>query len=136
MEKSMETLYKGKFSLWSQMTFFFLVNLIALGLGKVLQMDTNTTWVIFQSILFFFSTASITIGVFSQNNPVLYYPGIIILFIIFFTLSKKIPTWLTGSSALEMSNIKFFALLNILFFVIFLLASLIYRGAKQAFEKM
>lgn len=136
MEKSMETLYKGKFSVWSQLTFFFLVNLIALGIGKALQLDTNTTWVIFQTILFFFSTASITIGVFSQNNPFLYYPGIIILFVIFFTLSKKLPTWLTGSSALEMSNIKFFALLNILFFVIFLLASLIYRGAKQAFEKL
>lgn len=136
MEKSLETLYKGKFSPLSQFIIFLAINIIAFGVAKSLQVDTNNTWVIFQTILFFFSTTTVAIGVFSKNHPFVYYPAIILLFIIFFTLSKRFPEWTTGVSVLEIPYLQNFVLLNILFFFIFLLASLIYRGAKQAFEKM
>lgn len=136
MEKNLDTLYKGKFSPVAQFIAFLVINLLALAACKILKTDTNNTWVIFQTILFFFSTTTISIGVFSKNNAFVYYPAIIIFFIIFFTLSKRLPNWITGVSVLEIPYLQNFVLLNILFFFIFLLASLIYRGAKQAFENM
>lgn len=136
MEKNIKTLYNGYFSPVGLMSIFIAINLIAALIVRLTGLDTNTTWVVFQTVLFFYSTVAITVGVFSKNNPLVYYPSIILLFFLFFTLSKRIPNWMTGVSVIDIPYLQNFVFLNILFFFIFLLASLIYRGAKQAFEKM
>lgn len=136
MVKNIELLYTGKFNPAFQVVFFIVVNLLAIGCTYLLKLDPATIWVVFQTILFFHSTSSIVLGIFTNNDPKLYYPVIILIFIIFFTLSKRIPTAVSRTSIDDLPHIQNFVLLNVLFFFVFLLASLLYRGMKQALEKM
>ncbi len=136
MVKNIELLYTGKFNPAFQIVFFIVLNLLAIGCTYLFKFEPAATWVVFQTILFFYSTTAVFLGVFTDNDPKLYYPVLLLSFSVFFTLSKRIPTYISGTSIDDLPHIQYFVLLNVLFFIVFLLASFIYRGAKQALEKM
>ena len=136
MVKNLQQLYRGYSSPIAQFVFFLALNLLAAATVNSMGLEKSAIWSVFQTLLFISSTVSLAVGGLTKVPPYLYYPFSIIAFIFFFTLSKKLSTIVTGSTVNEFLFVGNFILLNIVFYVIFMIASLIFRGAKKTLEKL
>ena len=136
MDKNVELIYKGNFNPVYQFLIFIGINLIAFASIKIFKVEQNNAWVIFQTLLFFFTVSSLAIGVFTINNPKHYYPITLISFIILFFIAKKLAEITSHLKLDEIPYMKNFVFLNILFFVLFFIASFVFRWAKEKFETM
>lgn len=136
MDKNINLIYKGNYNPVHQFLIFMGIHLIAFASIYIFDVQPNNVWVIFQTILFLYGTSSIASGLFTNNIAQHYYPAIILSFVIFFFLGKKLALM---SSHLELDEIKYmknFVTLNLLFFFMLMLVSMIYRGVKQKLETM
>lgn len=136
MDKNIELIYKGKFNPIYQFLLFMGFHLVAFASIKIFNVDQNNVWIIFQTLLFFFSVSSLAIGAFFENNPLHYYPITLVSFIIFFFLGKKLAAISSQIPLDDIPYMKNFVILNILFFVLFLMATSVFRWAKEKFETM
>ncbi len=136
MDKNIELIYKGNYNPVLQFLIFMVIHLAAFGSVYLFNIEHRNVWVMFQTILFFYTTSSLVSGAFTNNHALHYYPAIIISFIIFFFLGKKLAEISSQIQLDDIPYMKNFVTLNILFFTLFLLVTNVFRWAKQKFETM
>lgn len=136
MKNKIEPLYKGKFSLLSTTIFFVVLNLIAIGFHFIFHYNSETSWAIFQALLFSYGVVALAMGGFTKANIPIYYIIVIIAFIIFYKTSTAIPTYLFNHPIEEISYFENIVSLNVLFFGMFIFVSLAFRFLRISFEKL
>lgn len=136
MVKNLRQLYQGYSSPIAQFVFFLALNLLVAAIVNSFGLDKSAIWSVFQTLLFISSTVSLAIAGMSKVPPYIYYPFSIISFIFFFNLSKKLATVVTQATVEDFPFVANFILLNIVFYFILLIPSLMFRGAKKALERL
>lgn len=136
MDKNIELIYKGDYNPMYQFLIFMVIHLVAFASVYIFHIEKHNVWIIFQTILFFYTVSSLVSGAFTHNIPQHYYPAIIVSFVIFFFLGKKLAE---VSSHVHLDDIKYmknFVVLNIIFFILFMIPTVVFRWAKGKFETM
>jgi hypothetical protein len=136
MDKNIELIYKGDYNPVYQFLIFMGIHLVAFASIYIFDVVPNNVWVIFQTILFLYAASSIASGLFTNNIAQYYYPAIIVSFIIFFFLGKKLAETASHLKLDEIQYMKNFVFLNILFFFLLMLVSMVFRFVKQKLETM
>ncbi|MCO5248114.1 MAG: hypothetical protein M9887_04090 [Chitinophagales bacterium] len=136
MENKIQPLYKGKFSLLSVAVFFLVLNIVAIGLSFIFKYDSETSWAIFQALLFSFGVIALTIGGFTNANIPIYYVSVAVLFFIFYEISVFFPREVFKHPIEEIPYFENIVSLNVLFFIMFIFVTLAFRFLRTNFEKM
>ncbi|MCO5231918.1 MAG: hypothetical protein M9958_12275 [Chitinophagales bacterium] len=132
----LQQLYIGKFSPIKILGLFLLFHILFAISILVFKIEPVGVWIGFQTILLFYSSSSLIIGAVSEIKAYLYYPLIILGFIVFYFLGKNLAQILSKTSIDDFEYLKNFIVLNFLYFFILTLLSNIYRKAKKALETM
>ena len=134
----MEQLYKGKSSPLFQALVFLVLGVITVVSIFIIRPQPFEIWVIFQVLLFAFSTVACIIGAFTRNDPKFYYPAVIVIFIVYFILAQLISKGISHATVLDrdIAAVKPFIVLNILFLFIFMTVSVIFRIAKSKIDSL
>ncbi|MCZ2392431.1 MAG: hypothetical protein LC105_01040 [Chitinophagales bacterium] len=135
-ENILQQLYKGKYSPIKLLGLFFGLNILLVILIVLFKIKPVGIWIGFQTILLLYSTTSLIVGALSDIKAILYYPLIILGFIIFYLLGKNLAQILSDTTIGDFEYLKNFILLNFLYFSILTLLSNIYRKAKKTLENM
>ena len=136
MDKNLELIYKEEYNPVYQFIIFMVIHIVAFASAYIFKIESHNIWVIFQTILFFYTVSSLVSGAFTNNIAQYYYPIVVISFIIFFFLGKKMAE---VSSHVYLDQIKYmknFVVLNGIFFILFLIPTVVFRWAKGKFETM
>gem|GEM_PF-6479387 len=134
--RNLESLYKGKLNPLQQTGTILLINILTAAALYFVQPEKQVVWVVLQGLVFFYAAMTIGIAVFSRNDPKFYYPVSILTFIALFKGNIVLAEWLTGSTADAFPHFYNFMILNVVFFALFLMISLLYRGIKHFLETM
>jgi hypothetical membrane protein len=99
----------------------------------LLHIEGRNVWMILQAPVLFYTCMTVMVGVFT-NNIRWYYPFSIAGFIIIFTASIYLSKWASGDELRTHADFLNVLVLNALFYILFLMASILYKGIKHFLE--
>lgn len=130
----LQELYQKKITPLHQTGGILIFLLLLSGIFLLLNVHGRNVWMILQAPVLFYTCMNIMVGVFNDNVR-FYYPLSIFGFALIFSCSILLSKVISGESIRQHADFFNVLVLNAVFYLLFLMVSLLYKGIKHFLEE-
>lgn len=121
---------------WKQAGIIVVIDILFIIACLVFQLKGRTPWMLMQAPVLFFCCMNVMMGIFRDKIDVFYYLFSALSFLSIVGLSILISKWISGEGLSIHRDFYTIIGLNILFYFLVIVLSVLFRGIKYMLEHM